>query len=137
MRIRYLILLILAAGLVLAVTAFADDGSCWHPKRDICPNGVSNENGRSCGSQSLIEVSDETARTQETFCDGHSQNCQNQNRDCNILRIKDALWNKVYCVNERTGVRTFLGWCLNQEFSNTPTNTDCSGKRCVRAVDLY
>jgi len=134
MRRQRLILLTLAAGLVLAAVAFADDGSCWQPKRPICPNGVSNEHGRTCGSHSLYEVSDETERTQESFCDGHSRNCQYPDRDCNILRIKDALWNRVYCVNHATGARVFVGWCLNQEFSNTATNRDCSGNKCRIAV---
>ncbi len=121
------------AVLVLGVSiAFAaDDGSCWKPRLPVCPDGVSSQNGKRCGLEAVIEVTDEIERTQEAFCDGHSKGCQNADKQCNVKRIKDATWRRVYCVKSGDpDSRTPIGWCLDQEFGNQNTNTDCSGKKC-------
>lgn len=134
MNIMMKILLSVVLG-ALALAALSADNSCWKPPRPNCPGGISNENGHGCGANSLIEVSNETLRSQDNVCDGHSKNCQNAHRKCNVLRRMDALWRKVYCVNQETGYRKFLGWCIDSVFSYTATGKDCSGKRCVKPAE--
>lgn len=126
---RLLLLVVLGA---LALAALSADGNCWKPPRPNCPSGISNENGKHCGADSLIQVSDEMVRSQDNLCVGKSRNCQNANRDCNVLLKMDALWRKVYCVNQKTGYKEFLGWCIDTVFSNTATGLDCSGKKCEK-----
>ena len=117
----------------LATLAFADDGSCWKPARPSCPDGVSDENGKRCGAKSLIVVESDPVRAQDKFCSGHSRKCNNNGKSCNQRWLKDATWRRVNCVNQENGTSTFLGWCLDQEFSNKALDEDCSGKPCRKA----
>ncbi len=127
---------LVAVFVTYASLAWAADSSCWTPRRPPCPDGVSNEHGRgSCGGvYDLIEVDTDSVRTQEDFCVTHSRKCSNPWKKCNMRKTLDALWRKVFCVNQETGVKTFLGWCLDHEFGWTPTNIGCDGKPCRQAI---